>query len=125
MNPNSIPFSSEVPKEEGAYLVLDENGETNAVKVFAVDDCEFLYFRDEYGERFAVVDDETLQWSPKLIPITALEDAQKRIGELETVIRKIYADFKTTGQSVANYSDGEYTQDYMTRRDLVEKALKL
>lgn len=92
MTPNEIPFSSETPKEAGVYLwkqqlygepepILIQKRETSSQEGVSKPDLFVLFRgtqlrnlnRDWYG-----------YFSPKLIPATALDEAQKRIEELET-----------------------------------------
>lgn len=56
---------------------------------------------------------EIASWLDTTLGLTKMAEALKRIQ----------TDFNTTGQSTSNYSDGEYTQDYTTRRELIEKSL--
>lgn len=46
-----------------------------------------------------------------------------RGNRLEMALRTIQADFSKHGESRANHSDGEYTQDYTTRAEMVKAAL--
>lgn len=54
-----------------------------------------------------------------------LSSAEKMVCEMREALNRIFWDFKTSGKSTGNYSDGEYTQDYTTRKELIEKALSL
>lgn len=52
----------------------------------------------------------------------AIIDAE--IRPLLEALELVRRDFGTHGKSVANYSDGEYTQDYTTRSEVVNAALR-
>ncbi len=53
-----------------------------------------------------------------------LNTTQAEVVALRGALTTILADFKRHGQSVANHSDGEYSQDYTTRLQLVEAVLR-
>ena len=71
----NIKFSKKQPSEPGAYYYRDGDGETRLVEVFRTEqENQLLYFRDDFGERFAVMDDNSLEWSSQLIPTDKLSD---------------------------------------------------
>lgn len=50
--------------------------------------------------------------------------AEKRLVPAKEALLEILADFSKNGESHANYSDGEYTQDYTTRKERLQNALR-
>lgn len=52
-----------------------------------------------------------------------LDQANAAAGVKDRALRTILSDFQKQNQSTGNYSDGEYTEDYTTRHELLEKAL--
>lgn len=73
---NEITFSDEIPKEAGVYpwRVIGSKSVRFSI-LYEGESWQHLNGKQEFG--------------PKLIPSTALEDAQKRIGELESQIEKM------------------------------------
>ena len=53
-----------------------------------------------------------------------LAKERARLSKALRALSVISQDFSKHGKSVANYSDGEYTQDYTTRKELIDAAIK-
>jgi hypothetical protein len=60
----------------------------------------------------------------QLDTIQALYDAEcEKTAKMREALGEVLSDFQKHGVSQSNYSDGEYTQDYTTRKERIEKAL--
>lgn len=88
MDDKLIPFTSQPPSEEGAYWWKgDYNGAEVTVLAHIFQEGH-LYAWSKLG--FTLLDDiQHGEWSPRLIPITELDEAKKRIGELEDRIQEL------------------------------------
>jgi hypothetical protein len=53
----------------------------------------------------------------------SLEGMRAQRDRMRGALREVLSDFRKHGTSVSNYSDGEYTQDYTTRKERIEAAL--
>ena len=78
---------------------------------------------DLHEENESLREQLTLREQHALTSHVAANKLVNAYNAMRGALGEILADFNKNNHSVGNYSDGEYTQDYTTRKERVEKAL--